>query len=179
MLLLSYCTCFAHPMIVPCCWPRQVLWWQRTQMMMWWRSCDDPNDHWWQSCDNPSDYLKMTLMIGKMTADYLVMIFLTNLWRPWKNWWWHLMKIYNTNWQLLSLKSKGACLADLKNWLQNIFLFVTGKNEVPVGNEGNNLSLHHLQTLVVTLWRVNISRWACSTWTLILLEMENCTGGRT
>ena len=71
-------------MIVTCWQPGWLLWQQRTQMMMWWRSCDDPGDHWWRSCDNPSNNLKMALTTRMMTGDFLVAIFLMNWWWPWK-----------------------------------------------------------------------------------------------
>jgi len=58
-----------------------------------------------------------------------------------------------------------------------IFYLLMAKRSCP--ESGNNLSLHHLQAFVAMLWRVNISRGACSTWTVVLLQMVYLTVGTT
>ena len=60
------------------------------------------------------------------------------------------------------------------------FLFVTGKNEVPGIRE---IIYHHInydyKNFVTTLWRMKISRGACSTLTAKILQMENYTVRKT
>ena len=59
------------------------------------------------------------------------------------------------------------------------YFFIYWRQKGVAQNQGNNLSLHHLWAFVATLWRMNISRGACSTWTDVLLQMVYLTVGTT
>jgi hypothetical protein len=118
--MVPYQSC--HLMIRTCWWLGWLKWLQTTQRTTWWTSCDDPDNHWWRFCDDRSDVLKTTLTTHKTSGDYLVTTLLKTWWWPLKIWWWHLMTFDDPNWQLSSLKSKVACLADLVGKLDTAWI---------------------------------------------------------
>ena len=156
--MVWYGTSIAHLMIVTCWGLGWLKWRQTTQMMMWWRSCEDPDGHWWRSCDDPSDNLKMTLTTQKMIGDYVVMILLSNWWRPLKIWCWQLTTFDDHNCRLSLLKSKVACLAGFV--ITHSILNINIKNmpkKVSTKLASKNMNLELGENLEGSSWHNSIS----------------------
>lgn len=88
------------------CWKCET-----TQMMPWWGSCNDPDDHQWRSFDNSSDNHKMTPNDPKDDWWLCCNDPFNKLVMTLKNWSWHLMTFYVPYWYFSSLKWRVVCLA--------------------------------------------------------------------
>jgi hypothetical protein len=78
----------------------------------------------------------------------------------------HFHHIYLPHYWLLS--RKGVPITEwTKFFYGKIFFYLLQLD----GKKWNNLSLHHLRAFVTMTQRVNISRGACSTWAVALLQM--------